>query len=158
MNTHKYDDIIRLPRHISPRRSPMSLYDRAAQFAPFAALTGYDEVIAETGRLTDSQILLDEGAKELLDEKLRLLRLLLPQRPLVTFCYFQPDRCKEGGAYLTIQGHVKKIDPIDRCLVLEEGDALKVDGIYAMDWEDLPLDGERDIIEESFAIFQEEMK
>ena len=131
--THRYDNIITLPRHRSARHSPMSNFDRAAQFAPFAALTGYDAVIAESARLTDAQIELDEGGKALLDEKLQLLQAHLQEKPPVTFKIFRPDIYKSGGAYETIQGHVKKIDPVTRCLVLTEGDIIPIDRIYGID-------------------------
>ncbi len=131
--THKYDDIINLPRHVSPKRSPMSNYDRAAQFSPFAALTGYDAVIAETGRLTDTQAELDEGGKALLDEKLQLIRDHLPEHPRVTLTVFRPDARKQGGAYEAISGHVKKIDPVTRCIVLTEGQVIPIDRIYGIE-------------------------
>ena len=131
--THRYDNIIRLPRHTSRRHSPMSNFDRAAQFAPFAALTGYDAVIAETARLTDTQVELDEGGKALLNEKLLLLQIELPERPAVAFKVFRPDSRKSGGAYETIRGHVKKIDPVTRSLVLTEGDVIPIDRIYGID-------------------------
>ena len=116
--THRYDDIIHLSRPVSKKRSPMSNFDRAAQFSPFAALTGYDAVIAETGRLTDTQIELDEGGKALLDEKLQTIREHLAQQPKVKLTVFCPDSRKSGGAYETITGNVKKIDPVARILVL----------------------------------------
>jgi hypothetical protein len=133
--THKYDDIINLPRPVSQKRSPMSHYDRAAQFSPFAALTGYDAVIAETGRLTDTQAELDEGGKALLDEKLQRIREHLPENPEVALTVFCPDARKFGGAYETIRGHVKKIDPVTRCIVLSEGDVICVDRIYGIESE-----------------------
>lgn len=131
--THKYDDIINLPRHVSPKRSPMSNYDRAAQFSPFAALTGYDAVIAETGRLTDTQAELDEGGKALLDEKLRLIREHLPENPFVTLTVFRPDARKSGGSYEKMTGHVKKLDPVTRCLVLTDGEVVPIDRIYGIE-------------------------
>jgi len=131
--THRYDNIIQLPRHRSLRHSPMSNFDRAAQFAPFAALTGYDAVIAETGRLTDVQIELDEGGKAPLDEKLQIIREHLAEKPPVTLRVFCPDRYKSGGAYENITGHVKKIDPVSRVLVLMEGDIIPIDRIYGID-------------------------
>lgn len=128
-----YDDIINLSRPVSRRHSPMSLYDRAAQFSPFAALTGYDAVIEETGRLTDAQAGLDEGGKALLDEKLQLLREHLPENPAVQLTVFRPDARKSGGAYETVRGNVKKIDPIARCLVLTSGEAIPIDRIYGIE-------------------------
>ena len=131
--THRYDNIITLPRHVSRRHSPMSNLDRAAQFSPFAALTGYDAVIAESARLTDVQIELDEGGKVLLDEKLRFLQANLQEKPEVTLKVFFPDRHKSGGAYETVRGHLKKIDPVARCLVLTEGAVIPIDRIYGID-------------------------
>ena len=95
--THKYDDIIHLSRPVSGKRSPMTLHDRAAQFSPFAALTGYDAVIEETARLTDRQIELDEGGKALLDEKLRFLRQHLDRRPPGKAAGFSPGRPEGRG-------------------------------------------------------------
>ena len=131
--THSYDDIIHLSRPVSKKRSPMSNFDRAAQFSPFAALTGYDAVIAETGRLTDTQIELDEGGKALLDEKLQTIREHLAQQPKVKLTVFCPDSRKSGGSYETITGNVKKIDPVARILVLTGGEVIPVDRIYGIE-------------------------
>lgn len=131
--THKYDDIINLPRPVSKKRSPMSNDDRAAQFSTFAALTGYDAVIEETARLTDTQIELDEGGKALLDEQLQAIRERLSENPEVKLRVFCPDSRKQGGAYKEITGHVKKIDPVSRILVLTEGNMIPIDRIYGME-------------------------
>ena len=131
--THRYDDIIHLSRPVSKQRSPMSNFDRAAQFSPFAALTGYDAVIAETGRLTDTRIELDEGGKALLDEKIQTIREHLAQQPKVKLTVFCPDSRKSGGAYETITGNVKKIDPVARILVLTGGEVIQVDRIYGIE-------------------------
>ena len=131
--THRYDDIIQLSRPVSKKRSPMSNFDRAAQFSPFAALTGYDAVIAETGRLTDTQIELDEGGKALLDEKLQTIREHLEEHPAVKLTVFCPDSRKSGGAYETVTGNVKKIDPVTRILVLTGGEVIPVDRIYGIE-------------------------
>ena len=131
--THRYDDIIHLPRPVSRKRSPMSNFDRAAQFSPFAALTGYDAVIAETGRLTDMQIELDEGGKALLNEKLQIIREHLSEKPAVVLRVFCPDGRKSGGAYETVTGCVKKIDPVTRVLVLTEGTVIPIDRIYGIE-------------------------
>ena len=131
--THKYDDIINLPRPVSKKRSPMSNDDRAAQFSAFAALTGYDAVIEETARLTDTQIELDEGGKALLDEQLQAIRERLSENPEVKLRVFCPDSRKQGGAYKEITGHVKKIDPVSRILVLTEGNMIPIDRIYGME-------------------------
>ena len=129
----RYEDIIHLPRPVSKKRSPMSNFDRAAQFSPFAALTGYDAVIAETGRLTDQCIELDEGGKALLDEKLQVLREHLEEQPEVKLTVFCPDSRKTGGAYEEITGRVKKIDPGTRCIVLTCGEVVSIDRIYGIE-------------------------
>lgn len=131
--THKYDDIIDLPHHVSSKRSRMSNYDRAAQFSPFAALTGYDGVIAETARLTDTQIELDEGGKELLDKKLRELLDAIDEQPRAVFTCYQPDERKLGGAYVTLSGQVKKIDAVARCILLTDGRVISIDRIYGIE-------------------------
>ena len=131
--THKYDDILHLSRPVMPGRAPMTMADRAAQFSPFAALTGYDAVIAETGRLTDTQIELDEGGKALLDEKLQTIREHLEEHPAVKLTVFCPDSRKSGGAYETVTGNVKKIDPVARILVLTGGEVIPVDRIYGIE-------------------------
>ena len=131
--THRYDDIIHLSRPVSRKRSPMSNFDRAAQFSPFAALTGYDAVIAETGRLTDIQIELDEGGKALLDEKLQLIQAHLAENPEVKLTVFCPDSRKTGGAYEEITGNVKKIDPVARILVLTSGAVIPIDRLYGIE-------------------------
>ena len=131
--THRYDDIIQLSRPVSKKRSPMSNFDRAAQFSPFAALTGYDAVIAETGRLTDTRVELDEGGKALLDEKIQTIREHLEEHPAVKLTVFCPDSRKSGGAYETITGNVKKIDPVTRILVLTGGEVISIDRIYGIE-------------------------
>ena len=129
----KYEDIIHLSRPVSPRHLPMSHYDRAAQFAPFAALTGYDAVIAETARLTDGEMFLDVGAEAELDGKLREIREQLHQHPRVTVTYFRPDSRKQGGAYVTISGKVKKIDEYAQTLVLTDNTAVDLQKICKID-------------------------
>lgn len=125
----KYEDIIHLSRPVSTRHLPMSGYDRAAQFAPFAALTGYDDVIEETARLTDGELFLDVGAEAELDAKLREIRENLHQHPQVTITYFRPDSRKSGGAYVTISGKVKKIDEYAQILVLTDNTAIELQKI-----------------------------
>lgn len=125
----KYEDIIHLSRPVSTRHLPMSGYDRAAQFAPFAALTGYDDVIAETARLTDGEIFLDVGAEAELDAKLREIRENIHLRPQITVTYFRPDSRKSGGAYVTVSGRVKKIDEYAQTLVLTDNTAVGIQRI-----------------------------
>ncbi len=116
----KYDDILHLPHPISAKHPQMSMRDRAAQFSPFAALTGYGEVIRETGRLTEDWLELDEAAKAELDRRLRLLAGVLGNRPEITVVWFQPDDRKEGGAYVTVTGRVRKLDVSAGVLLLED--------------------------------------
>ena len=125
--THKYDDIINLSRPASGKRSPMSMHDRAAQFSPFAALTGYAAVIEETGRLTDRQIELDEGGKALLDEKLRFLRQHLNRNPRVSLRFFRPDSRKSGGEYVTVSGCLKAMDSVRHCLIMADGEEITLE-------------------------------
>lgn len=128
----RYDDIIRCSRPVSSRHLPMSRQDRAAQFAPFAALTGYDGVIAETVRLTDREIPLDVGAEAELDAKLRELQEIIHLHPKVTVTYFQPDQRKKGGAYVCMTGRIKRMDPDNRMLLFTDGTAVAVERIYGI--------------------------
>lgn len=134
--THDYDDIINLPHHVSTRHPQMSMYDRAAQFSPFAALTGHDAAIKETERLTEDWVELDEDSKELLDEKLQMIREHLDEKPEVTFTYFEPDERKQGGAYRTIAGKVKKIDEYEHRILLEDGTVLIMEHMFSIDAEE----------------------
>ena len=109
----QYDDIIRLPHPDSPKHPRMSLYDRAAQFSPFAALTGHSAAIAETGRLTDQRMELDEYEMARVDAELQRLQELLPGRPTASITYFVPDERKNGGSYQTVTGEVKRIDAVN---------------------------------------------
>lgn len=120
MPTHKYDDIIDRKPPDSGRHVRMSLVDRGAQFAPFAALTGYDAVIAETARLTDQDTDLTEGSIAALDEKLRQIESRIRQTPAVALVCFRPDVRKDGGSYVRITGRVKKLDPYAQCLILTD--------------------------------------
>lgn len=115
---HAYDDIINLPHPTSSRHPRMSLYDRAAQFSAFAALTGHDAAIRETARLTDKRVELDEDMKARLNEKLLVLAENMNTNPEVTITYFVPDEKKAGGAYVTFTGIVKKIDEYEHTVVM----------------------------------------
>ena len=119
-HTHKYDDIIHLPRPVSEKRARMSMIDRGAQFSPFAALVGYDAAIAETARLTDFQLELTESAKLELNEQLRILAETAREHPEVNVLWFLPDERKSGGSYLRTRGRVKKVDAYREVLVLEK--------------------------------------
>ena len=116
-----YEDILELPHHVSLSHPHMPLSDRAAQFSPFSALTGYEEAVREEKRLTSERRELDEDAKRLLDEKLQ--RVLAREGPSgeTVFTCFQADERKEGGAYVTLKGHVKKLDPCERAVIPTDG-------------------------------------
>ena len=118
---HRYDDIIELPHHVSRKHPQMPLMDRAAQFAPFAALTGHEAAIKETARLTEEEIELNEDSKALLDLRLQELLEHLAEQPTVTVTYFCPDEKKSGGAYETVTGRVKKVDGYAGELVFMDG-------------------------------------
>lgn len=124
--TEDYEDIIRLPHHVSRRHPRMSAMARAAQFAPFAALTGHEAALAETRRLTEGRIELSEEEAERLDARLQQLRAVLEEEPRVTVEYFRPDDKKEGGACLTYSGHLRRIDEQRRLLIFAEGTQIPI--------------------------------
>lgn len=130
----RYDDIIDLPHYQSIKRPHMSNHDRAAQFAPFAALKGYEEAVIETARLTDSRITLDENEIEQIDAKLQQLAENMDSRNIVSVTHFVQDKYKAGGEYITTVGVVKKIDSIGRYLVVDDIDIL-VEDIVALNIE-----------------------
>jgi hypothetical protein len=128
-----YDDMLHLPHHVSQRHPQMSLHDRAAQFSPFAALTGYDAAVKETARLTAQRVELDEGEKEALDQRLTLVQERLPEPTEVTITYFVPDKKKDGGAYVSVSGTVKKIDDYEHTVVLRDGTSIPIEEIVMID-------------------------
>lgn len=128
----QYEDIIHLPHPVSARHGAMSNADRAAQFAPFAALTGYDAELAETARLTTSRIELTENEEQLLNEVYRYLQDRISRQPRVTVTYFQPDSRKAGGAYITVTASVKKIDAYTQTLVLTTGEIIPMSRIVSI--------------------------
>ena len=130
---HWYDDIIDLPHWQSPTRPRMSRVNRAAQFAPFAALTSHDAALLETGRLTDEFKELDESRKAELDEKLRCLVAHLHEEPMVTITYFRPDGKKDGGTYLSAAGVVRKIDEYKKTVIMENQIVIPVDWIFEIE-------------------------
>lgn len=131
--THKYDDIIHLSRPVPSHRAPMSPQDRAAQFSPFAALTGFDAAIAESGRLTDRRIELTEGRIAELNEHLQMLQQNIHRQPEAIITYFSYDERKAGGAYITVSGHVRKMDPNFGYLVLTEGQVIPLAEIFQIE-------------------------
>ena len=125
-----YNDIIHLPHHVSKTRPQMSMEDRAAQFSPFAALTGYDAAILETGRLTEDKLELGEETQAILDRKQRYLAEIIDTKPEITVTYFVPDEKKSGGAYSTVTGFLKRIDEYERVLMLTDGRKIQLDAIF----------------------------
>lgn len=133
--TGDYNDIIYLPHHVSPTRPQMSMRDRAAQFSPFAALTGYDAAIRETARLTQEKVELDEQELAVLDRKFQLLLEQLGRCPQVTITWFVPDELKQGGRYLTITDVVKKVDAAARFVLLQNAGRICMDDIVEIEGE-----------------------
>ena len=131
----KYEEIINLPHHVSKTRPQMPMSDRAAQFAPFAALTGYDSAIKETGRLTDERIELDEEALTALNMRYQLLMDALNEEPEVEITYFKPDERKTGGEYISVTGAVKKIDDFERLITMQDGMKIPMDDVLSIDGE-----------------------
>lgn len=136
LDNHEYDDIINLPHHVSKKHPQMDLLDRAAQFSPFAALTGFEAALEETGRLTEERMELDEDTKEMLDRCFREIREHLvsksSEKPAVNLTFFQADALKDGGAYVTFTGRVKKIDENARKIVFEDGMTVRMDDVVDM--------------------------
>ena len=130
---HRYDDIINLPHHRSKERAHMSLHDRAAQFAPFAALTGHEEAIEETARLTEEQIMLDETAIEAINEKLYEISLHLSEKRNLSITYFRPDQYKSGGAYLTDVGTINKVDEMEKVIIMDSGMKIPMEQIIEVE-------------------------
>ena len=128
-----YDDIIGLPHHESAKHPKMPALDRAAQFMPFAALTGHNAAVMETERLTDSRMELDEMKKEELNEHLQFIKEQLLQKPQISITYFLPDTQKNGGAYLTITGTVRKIEQTRHQVIMENGTVIPMDDIYEIE-------------------------
>lgn len=130
--SHKYDDIINLPHHVSKKHPQMSLHDRAAQFSPFAALTGHKAAINETARLTDEKQILSEDVIAKLNEQLNLIKENIGTNPIVTITYFVPADKKSGGAYISYTGVVKKIDEYNRTVVLTDKTVIPIEQISEM--------------------------
>ena len=130
--SHKYDDIINLPHHVSKKHPQMSLLDRAAQFSPFAALTGHKAAINETARLTDEKQILSEDVIAKLNEQLNLIKENIGTNPIVTITYFVPDDGKSGGAYISNTGVVKKINEYNHTVILTDKTVIPIEQISEM--------------------------
>ncbi len=135
MEYSQYNDIILQPHPVSRKRPQMSRRSRAAQFAPFAALTGYEDAVCETARLTEQKQILTEDACAELDERLRILQEHLEERPQILVTCFVPDQRKEGGAYRSIWGQARRVDLCEQLLVFTDGTRLPLSEICAMDGE-----------------------
>ena len=138
MTQGKYDDIIGLPHHTSDRHPRMTMRQRAAQFAPFAALSGYGAAVNETARLTDQAVTPDEDTLILLDERLRILKAHLDDAPVVTVTRFIPDERKEGGRYEDVTGPVRKIDEYERVLFMEDGTRIPLGNVVMLEGDLFP--------------------
>ena len=135
--TKNYDDIMKLPHHQSAVHPHMSMYDRAAQFSPFAALAGHDEAVRETARLTDKESELSEDEKVILDRKLKVVEEAIGTGEVFRFTYFVPDRKKQGGAYVDYEGSPNKIDLIENKLFLTDGTVIEVSHLLEIDGENI---------------------
>ena len=131
---HRYDDIINLPHHVSVKHPPMSRSDRAAQFGAFSALTGHEDAIAETGRLTFKKRELTEYTMQVLNEKLKIIKDNLESLPVVRVTYFKPDELKEGGHYVEFEGRVRRIDEVARLVIFDDETQIQIDSIYNIDF------------------------
>ena len=130
-----YEDIVNLPPHISKRYPQPTMMDRAARFAPFAAITGYEEMVLEEARVTEERIDLDEGALSLLNEKLNMIQEFLDEEPEIKITYFEPDKKKSDGAYVSITGVVKRIDEYEHLVIMTDGKKILIDDIFGLESE-----------------------
>ena len=130
-----YEDIIDMPHHVSKKYPEPTMMERAARFHPFAAITGYEEMVLEAARTTETRIELDEEALSVINEKLNMLRESLDGEPRVTVTYFEPDKKKNGGAYVSVTGTVRLIDEYEQILTLGEDKKIPIREIYSIDGE-----------------------
>lgn len=128
-----YEDIVNLPRHISKVHPQATMADRAARFSPFAAISGYEDMVKEAARVTEERIDITDATKELLNEKLNMIIEFLDEVPEVTITYFEPDKKKDGGAYISITGTVKRIDEYERIVLMSDDKKIRIEEIYAIE-------------------------
>ena len=128
-----YEDIVDLPHHVSRKHPQPTVADRAARFAPFAAITGYEEMVLEEARITEERIDLDEGTLSILNEKLNMIQEFIDEEPEVTITYFEPDKKKSGGAYIDITGTVKRIDEYEHLVIMTDGKKIRIENIYGLE-------------------------
>ena len=129
----KYDNILRLPHPTSAKHPRMPVSERAAIFSPFAALSGHAGAIAETARLTDQRMELDEDTRAELDRRQAVLLEHIAEQPEVTVTWFQPDERKDGGAYVTVTGRLKRIDPVERVMTLQDGTSIPLEDVVGLE-------------------------
>ena len=129
---NEYDDIINMPHHVSVTHHQMSMHDRAAQFSPFAALTGHSEAVKETARLTNEKIELTEEEISDLNQKLNFLNEHAAEQPEITVEYFVPDERKSGGAYITVSGNFRRIDEYSQIIIMTRGEGIPIKDIYVI--------------------------
>ena len=151
----KYAAIAGVPHHVSRVHPQMSMEDRAAQFSPFAALTGYGDVILETQRLTDEKVELDEEALALLDEKYQKLMSRMEEQPVVQITYFQPDERKEGGSYVTVTGVVRRVDDVMKKITMQDGNEIEMGEILNV--EEVSYQDRVDIAKSLFGIISDDV-
>ncbi|MCI7643455.1 MAG: hypothetical protein MST10_03740 [Lentisphaeria bacterium] len=132
MKNFPYNDIVNLPHHVSASRQPMSSADRAAQFAPFAALTGYEDAVAEAGRITGTQIELDEQQQVELNRRFNLLMTNITRLPEVEVEYFVPDMLKSGGEYVVYRGVIKKVSISDKRIIFQDDTVIQLNMVVAL--------------------------
>ena len=125
-DVHRYDDIIDLPHHEPTTRPRMAMENRAAQFSPFAALTGYDDATREEARLIDMKQELSEDMKDMIDAKLAVIEQHIKEQPEISVTYFQPDEKKTGGRYTTVSGNVKKLDGVEHVIIMADGTKIPI--------------------------------
>ena len=128
-----YEDIVNMPHHVSKKYPQPTMADRAARFAPFAAITGYEEMVLEEARITDDRIELDENSKAALNEKLNMILEFIDEQPEVSITYFEPDKKKSGGAYVNITGIVKRIDEYEHFVIMTDGKKIRIEDIFALE-------------------------
>lgn len=131
-----YEDIINLPHYEPKNHIRMSIYNRAAQFAPFAALTGYEELVNESSRLTDCKIELNDEQKSIINNKLQIIQCNIKQQPKVKFVYFAPDSRKKGGTYKSIIGNVKKMNSVNETITMTDNRVINILDILSVDIEE----------------------
>ncbi|MCQ2958870.1 MAG: hypothetical protein MJ198_01610 [Bacteroidales bacterium] len=128
-----YEDIINLPHHVSKKHPQMSMLSRAAQFAPFAALSGHNDAIKETARLTESQKNIDESNIDILNRKISYLYTRLDEMPFISITYFKPDEKKNGGSYQIIEGNLKEIDEYGQTLILTDKTRISIQSVFEIE-------------------------